>query len=66
VAGVAGNDRTPQLDCDAPSVDVVDQRKDVRDFLTSRRARITPSRPGCPFTAATAGWPVYVAKRWLC
>jgi Helix-turn-helix domain len=46
VAGVAGNDRTPQLDSDAPSVDVVDQRKDVRDFLTSRRARITPQQAG--------------------
>jgi transcriptional regulator with XRE-family HTH domain len=46
VAGVAGNDRTPQLDSDAPSVDVVDQRTDVRDFLTSRRARITPQQAG--------------------
>jgi transcriptional regulator with XRE-family HTH domain len=48
VAGVTGNDRTPQQDSDAPSVDVVDQRKDVRDFLTSRRARITPQRAGLP------------------
>jgi hypothetical protein len=26
----------------------VDHRKDIRDFLTSRRARITPERAGLP------------------
>ena len=31
-----------------PSVDVVDHRKDVRDFLVSRRARISPDEAGLP------------------
>ena len=32
----------------ASSLDGVDHRKDVREFLTSRRARITPERAGLP------------------
>jgi hypothetical protein len=27
---------------------VVDSRAEIRDFLTSRRAKITPERPGLP------------------
>ena len=32
----------------------MDQRTEVRDFLTSRRARITPEQAGLPIYGATA------------
>lgn len=48
MAAVPGNDRTPQHEGQALSVDVVDHRTDIREFLTSRRARITPQQAGLP------------------
>jgi hypothetical protein len=38
----------PTAACGADSVVVVDNRNEVRDFLVSRRARITPERAGLP------------------
>ncbi len=43
-----GNDRPSHGDHDADSVVVVDNRNEVRDFLVSRRARITPEQAGLP------------------
>ena len=45
---VPGNGSTPHRGPRASSLDYVDHRKDIRDFLTSRRARITPERAGLP------------------
>src|SRR5438552_3103122 len=45
---VPGNARTSQAAPGARSVDAVDSRSEIRDFLTSRRARITPERAGLP------------------
>ena len=36
---------------------------DIREFLTTRRARITPSRPASPCTAPTAASPACAARR---
>jgi hypothetical protein len=45
---MTGNDRTSQPD-DAPiTVDGMDYRAETRDFLTTRRARITPEQAGLP------------------
>jgi transcriptional regulator with XRE-family HTH domain len=35
-------------DCGCPNLDAVDNRSEVRDFLASRRAKITPERAGLP------------------
>jgi transcriptional regulator with XRE-family HTH domain len=40
------NDRTPQHGSDASTVGKVDQRQDIREFLSTRRARITPQQAG--------------------
>ena len=45
---VPGNGSTPHGSPKASSLDGVDHRNDIRDFLTSRRARITPDRAGLP------------------
>jgi transcriptional regulator with XRE-family HTH domain len=44
----AGNDSTPQAGAAGRSVVVVDNRNDIREFLASRRAKITPGRAGLP------------------
>ena len=43
-----GSDRPSHGDCGTDSVVVVDNRNEVRDFLISRRARITPDQAGLP------------------
>ncbi|CAN5596623.1 helix-turn-helix transcriptional regulator [soil metagenome] len=43
-----GNDRTPRADGSGPNLGVVDNRTDIRDFLSSRRANITPEQAGMP------------------
>ena len=43
-----GNDRPSHCDYGTDSVVVVDNRNEVRDFLISRRARITPDQAGLP------------------
>src|SRR5688500_7585813 len=48
---VPGTDRAPLPGCGRSSLDVVDSnavRDEVRDFLASRRARITPEQAGLP------------------
>jgi len=45
---VGGTDRDPHQCPRAPSLDVVDNRTDLREFLASRRARITPQQAGLP------------------
>src|SRR5690349_13407816 len=44
----AGNARAPIPRGRGRSVECVDNRNDIRDFLASRRARITPERAGLP------------------
>ena len=41
-------------------------RAALRDFLTTRRERITPATPGCPRSADVAGSKGSVAKRSRC
>jgi hypothetical protein len=48
-----GNDRTSHRPGHPPNLDGVDHRKDIRDFLTSRRARITPQQAGLPVYGGT-------------
>ena len=38
----------PRPGCNRPSLDGVDNRREIREFLTSRRARITPEQAGLP------------------
>src|SRR6266545_6898087 len=45
---VPGNARTSQPRPGGRSVEVVDSRTEIRDFLTSRRAKITPDQVGLP------------------
>jgi hypothetical protein len=40
--------RPPGLVTVPPTVDVMDNRDEIRDFLTTRRARITPEQAGLP------------------
>lgn len=44
-----GYGRTPQRRERGPSVDAVDNRREVREFLATRRAKITPQQAGLPF-----------------
>ncbi|WP_329476547.1 helix-turn-helix transcriptional regulator [Kribbella sp. NBC_01484] len=44
----AGTGNTCSVAPDASTVDAVDNRKDIHDFLVSRRARITPEQAGLP------------------
>ena len=39
---------TPTLTVFRPSLGIVDNRREIREFLTSRRARITPEQAGLP------------------
>jgi hypothetical protein len=41
----------------ADSVVIVDNRNDIRDFLASRRARITPQQAGLPAYGGNRGVP---------
>src|SRR4051812_24068962 len=43
-----GSGRTPLRSATRRSVDVVDNRTEVREFLTTRRAKLTPDRAGVP------------------
>jgi transcriptional regulator with XRE-family HTH domain len=43
-----GTGRAPQDGPHGPSLDRVDNRNDVRDFLATRRAKITPDQAGLP------------------
>src|SRR4051794_15242136 len=43
-----GSGRPPLRRCGRRSVDVVDNRTEVREFLTTRRAKITPDQAGVP------------------
>jgi hypothetical protein len=44
----------------------MDNRTEVRDFLISRRARITPEQAGLPRTAPTVASPAYGARKSPC
>ena len=48
VTVVPGNGSTPHGSRHASNLECMDHRKDIRDFLTSRRSRITPDRAGLP------------------
>jgi len=48
VSAVPGNARTSQTAAAGRSVEDVDSQAEIRDFLTTRRARITPERAGLP------------------
>ena len=39
---------TPTLRLNRPSLGLVDNRREIREFLTSRRARLTPEQAGLP------------------
>lgn len=45
---MSGVQQTPLPAAEPTTVENVDQRKDIREFLTSRRARITPQQAGLP------------------
>ena len=45
---VPGNGRTPHVDGPARTVEGVDNRNEIREFLSSRRAKITPTQAGLP------------------
>ena len=50
VAGTAepGNARTSHAAAGRPTVDEVNRSKEIREFLVSRRARVTPQQAGLP------------------
>ena len=49
------------------TLDVVDTRSEIREFLTSRRARITPEQAGLRiYGTARAACPAFAAKRSRC
>src|SRR3954451_3324446 len=41
-----GTDRAPQRSATAPNLEAMDTKSEIRDFLTSRRARIAPEEAG--------------------
>lgn len=43
-----GTDRTPLVRARPPSLEVVSTESDIREFLASRRAKITPQQAGLP------------------
>jgi transcriptional regulator with XRE-family HTH domain len=45
---VPGTDRAPHANRPRPSLEHVDHRTEIREFLASRRARITPDQAGLP------------------
>jgi len=50
---MTGNDRTSQPGSTGRSVEGMDHRAETRDFLTTRRARITPEQAGLPAYGTT-------------
>ena len=52
-SSVPGTDRTPGTAGTEPTVVVMDNRNEIRDFLISRRARITPEWAGLPACGGT-------------
>ena len=44
----------------------VDNRNEIRQFLTSRRAKITPEQAGLPTYGATDAWPDSAGRRSPC
>jgi len=46
VTGETCTARAPHRHWELPNLEAVDNRSDIRDFLTSRRAKITPERAG--------------------
>ena len=48
VPALPGTGRTSLVQVTPRTVEVVDNRSEVRDFLTSRRERLTPDRAGLP------------------
>lgn len=49
---LTGHPSNPRAHFRRASVEVVDNRQEVREFLTTRRARITPDQAGLPATGA--------------
>jgi transcriptional regulator with XRE-family HTH domain len=47
-SGQTGNDRTCRGRAPGRTVENMDHRSEIRDFLTTRRARITPEQAGLP------------------
>src|SRR5277367_4418677 len=45
---VTGTDRPSQGSPDRRSLEIVDSNNDTREFLASRRARLTPAQAGLP------------------
>jgi hypothetical protein len=45
---------------------VVDNRNEIRQFLTSRRAKITPEQAGLPTYGTTDAWPDSAGRRSPC
>jgi hypothetical protein len=45
---------------------VVDNRNEIRQFLTSRRAKITPEQAGLPSYGSTGAFPDSAARRSPC
>src|SRR5215475_14564486 len=52
VPALPGTGRTSQPTVPARTVEAVDSRTEIRDFLTSRRARISPEQAGLPVYGA--------------
>lgn len=48
VTVVGGTASDPQLRCARTTLGVVDAKSEIREFLTSRRARVTPEQAGLP------------------
>ena len=44
----------------------VDNRNEIRQFLTSRRAKITPEQAGLPTYGSNRRVPACAARRWRC
>ena len=49
---MTGTSGTPQDPPEGRTVEDMDARREFADFLTSRRAKITPEQAGLPSTAA--------------
>src|SRR5205814_1860879 len=47
--GYPGSDATPQAPQAGHSVAVVDSRNEIREFLATRRAKLSPQQAGIPF-----------------
>jgi hypothetical protein len=52
-AGQPGNGRTSLASIDAPTVKDVNRSSEIREFLASRRARISPAQAGLPVYGGT-------------